>query len=293
MKSPLHQARTLLLSATLFGSANLAFAEGWDRPYAPGTVSDQILGFYHGGSGTAQASSPPSDGEHIVKNETTMATATGGGWSLGAKGAVSIWQFGDRIGQARTTSRVSSNTLGFDLYITRFNPSSFMSFNLNTEWRASATIAESIRWKTETQAFRYIFDVTVNRDLLSLNPSYFNDITLTIRAGSSTLLSQTLDQLAPTLSSSNPGLMADFNYDPSLGQSLSIEWLWAGSINKSVVDTLGPGPSQRLFSINGARIETTLNPADKLVPEPGSAALLFGALAAGTFFRRRIVLRKA
>ena len=263
-----------------------AQAQEWINPYPVPSTADDIVHFDNGPSGSVTAPAPGLS--LVLAYNNTPEVGSGGGWSLTSTGAASIGLV-VVLGTSETKTEVLPDELNFKMVTSGLN--NLAAIQLQSSWDAKATITGSDSWEPPTQSFAYNFDVLLNSSLVSGDPGLFSGITLTIRQGatpvySGTSLAQILGVVSIT-SSFYEDVMVPFEYNPANGP-LSIEWSASTLAQIDLLNLLGNGESL-IYSVRNPEIYVQDVQA---VPEPGTYALLLGAM--GTLFllrKRRVAVR--
>lgn len=272
------RSQALFLAGTmLLGIAAPAITQA-QAPYTPGSPEDLILRFSNGPDGSVM--SPAAGLSPIISYNNTPVNGTAGGWSLTSQGTVGVGPV-VVLGQSRTSTNINNGALRFQMVTSGL--SNLVGVSLPSSWRASSTITGSENWGSLPQTYQYNFDVNLSSSILSLNPSLFGQISLSIRSGGNDLYSVTgLEQILGITSitqSSYTNQTVEFNYNPTTGP-LELVWSASTTLSTALLSGLGDGTST-IFSVGNTSMTTSA------IPEPSTYALAFGIAGMGIFLIRR------
>jgi hypothetical protein len=278
----LHPQKSSLIPIVLAGLASLGLAitasAQYITPYTGGSTADNQLNFNNGAAGSVTAPAPAFTLGLAYSN--TPGSGSGGGWSLGASGTVTFGLGITIVGSSSAQTAVSSSELNFDFVTSGLG--NLAGASLPMTWSATSNITGSNLWASPSTQYRYQFDVALSESLVSLSPSIFGSITLTIKAGSNTLYQVTgLSQILGIVSITDSiydDVQVGFNYDQADGP-LSITWSAASTVSASLLGILGDGTNSMYQVSNGSLAVA--------VPEPSTYALMLGACSSLFLLRRR------
>lgn len=268
-----------ILSLGLLSYAHAALV----MPYTSGSAADNILKFNNGAAGTVTAPNAPSTLIGVTYNNT-LASGTGGGWAITAQGSTGVWAAGLVTARSNAQTNVSSNALNFQTVTSGL--SSLLGVSLTMNWSGSSTVTGSNTWDSlGSTSYVYQFDANLNNSFVSGAVDLFGSIKLEIKAGATTLYSQTgLAQILGVTSITNTtynNAQVGFTYNQALGP-LTITWSATSALNTQLLSLLG-GNTQTFYQVSDTAIYVNA------IPEPSfysSIALGLGGLYLGKRYRR-------